>query len=155
MAQDYPTLNDIEPSWADLKASFPVYGGETVVTDDIAGIKCSDKLNIGVVRGTGGGRKRRRTTGELDSDASATFYPSGWRRFRDVLAAKDKRIGLVGFDLIFQLTPPRETRIYTIKIAGCRVAGRTFDFGEGPDAPKIEIPLDIMFIEEDDGISLL
>jgi hypothetical protein len=154
MGQEYPTLNEVEPSWADIKLSFPVYGGETVITPDIAAVKWSDKVDVGLVRGTNGGRKSKRTTGQYDCDASVTFYPSGWRTFRKVLAAKNPKISLVGFDILIQHTPPGQTEIFTVKIAGCRVTGRSSDMAEGADAEKIEIPVNPMLIEED-GITLL
>jgi hypothetical protein len=154
MDQSYPTLNDVEPSWADVTLSFPVYGGETVVTSDIAAVKWSDKVDVGVVRGTNGGRKVKRTTGQLDNDASVTFYKSGWRTLRKVLAAKNPKISLVGFDILIQHTPPGSTDIHTVKIAGCRVTGRSGDMAEGADADKIEIAVNPMLIEED-GITLL
>src|SRR6185295_5494479 len=147
MAQEYPTLNEVEPSWADLRVSFPVYGGETVVTPDIAAVKWSDKVDVGVVRGTNGGRKTKRTTGQLDNDATITFYRSGWKRFREVLAAKNPKISLVGFDIIIQSTPPGSTDIHNVKIAGCRVLGRSSDMAEGADPDKIEIAVNPMLIE--------
>ena len=154
MGQEYPTLNEVEPSWADIKLSFPVYGGETVITNDIAGVKWSDKVDVGVVRGTNGGRKTKRTTGLLDNDASVTFYRSGWAAFRKVLAAKNPRISLVGFDILIQHTPPGSTEVFNVKIAGCRITGRSGDMAEGADADKIEIAVNPMLIEED-GITLL
>jgi len=163
MAGEYPTLNEVEPSWADVRISIPIYNGPTVKTPDIAGIKVSDKLDIGVVRGASGGKKRKRTTGQLDDEASITFYMSGWRAHRDALAsvaplndAGQKQIGLVGFDIIYQYTPPGSVDIFTIKVAGCRVAGRSFEGAEGPDAAKVEIPLSIMGIEEiADGVGIV
>lgn len=154
MAQEYPTLNDVEPSWADIGLSFPIYGGLTFITKDVAAVKWSDKVEVGIVRGTNGGRKTKRTTGQYDNDASITFYRSGWAAFRRALAEKDKRISLVGFDIIIQHTPPGSIEIFNVKIAGCRVLGRSSDMAEGADADKIEIPLSPMLIEED-GITLL
>lgn len=155
MAQnEYPTLNEVEPSWADFRISIPLYNGPTIKTPDIAALKWSDKVDIGVVRGVGG-KKRKRTTGQLDNDASMTLYMSGWRILRNALASKSKQISLVGFDVIGQFTPPGSSDIFNIKLVGARVAGRSFDAAEGPDAQKIEIPLNIMQIEEDDGIVLL
>ncbi len=152
--QEYPTLNEVEPSWADVKASFGIYGGVTLTTDDIAAIKWSDKVEVGIVRGTSGGRKRKRTTGQLDNDATITFYKTGWKRFRVALAAVNPKISLVGFDIMVQHTPPGTTEIHNLKIAGCRVLGRSGDMAEGADPDKVEIALNPMTIEED-GVSLL
>lgn len=153
--QEYPTINGIEPSWADVAISIPLYSGPTVKTNDIAAIKVSDKVTVGMKKGTSGGRILARTVGELESDASITFYLGGWRVHMRALAAKNKRISLVGFDVQVLFTPPGETDIYKFKLVGGRVIGRSLDMAEGSDAQKIEIPLSIMRFEEDDGITLL
>jgi hypothetical protein len=152
--QEYPTLQDIEPSWADVRANFPIYGGQTIITPDLAAVKWSDKVDVGVARKMNGGRKSARTTGMYDCEATITFYRSGWKQFRLALAEKNKRISLVGFDILIQHTPPGETGIFNVKIAGCRIVGRSADMTEGADPEKIEIPVNCMLIEED-GITLL
>lgn len=154
MSQEYPTLNDVEPSWADVTFSMPIYGGETVTTNDIAAVKWSDKVDVGLVRGTNGGRKSKRTTGQYDCDASITFYRSGWDKFRLALAAINSKIALVGFDVLVQHTPPGSNKVFNVKITGCRVTGRSNDMSESADADKVEVPLNPMLIEED-GITLL
>lgn len=155
MAQDYPTLNGVEPSWADISVDIPIYGSVTLTIKELAGLKWSDKVDVGVVRGTNGGRKTKRTTGQLDNDASAIFYRSGWKTFSEQLATINKKISLVGFDIIVQHTPPGVDDIFKVKIAGVRVVGRSADHAEGVDPDKIEIALNTMSIEEGDGIVLL
>jgi hypothetical protein len=154
MASEYPTLQDVAPSWADVRANFTIYGGQQIITPDIAAIKWSDKVEVGLVRGTNGGRKSKRTTGQYDCEATVTFYREGWRTFRTGLVAKNVKISLVGFDIMIQHTPPGSTEIFNVKIAGCRIIGRSSDMAEGADAEKIEIPINPMLIEED-GITLL
>lgn len=155
MASEYPTLNEVAPSWADIRITLPIYGGGSVEPTDIASIKWSDKVTPGLVRGTSGGQKKARTVGEYECEASITFYRAGWEQFRAGLAEKNKRLTLVGFDVLIQHTPPGTAGIFKTKIVGCRVIGRTADMAEGADADKIEIPLDVMRVEEGDGISLL
>lgn len=152
--QEYPSLNGIVPSWADIKITLPIYDGQSVEETDIAAIKWSDKVDKGVMRGTSGGRKKARTTGQYDADASITFYRSGWRRFRSGLVAINQKISLVGFDVLIQHTPPGESNIYNVKISGCCVIGRSHDMSEGTDPEKVEIPLSVMVIDED-GATLL
>lgn len=154
MASEYPTLNGVAPSWADIGVQFPIYGGNSVVTNDIAAVKWSDKVDVGTLRGTSGGKKLRRTTGQYDADATITFYKDGWRTFRDALKAKNAKISLVGFDVVISHTPPGDSGIHTVKILGCRVVGRSSDMSEGTDADKVEIPLNVMSVEED-GATLL
>jgi hypothetical protein len=152
--QIFPDLNGVAPSWADVAISLPIYRGQTVKTSDIAELKWSDKVDVGTTRGTNGGRKSKRTTGQYDCEASITFYKDGWRVFRLALAAKNKRLSLAGFDVMVQHTPPGSSAIHTVKIVGCRVVGRTASMAEGSDADKIEVPLNCMRIEED-GVCLL
>ena len=152
--QEYPTLNEVEPSRADVQVAIPVYAGPTVQTNDIAAVKWSDKVDVGTVRGTSGGKKRKRTTGEYDCDATLTLYKSGWKVLRQALASKSPKISLVVFDVLIQHTPPGESGIHTVKLVGCRVVGRSGESTEGTDPEKIEIPLNLMQIEED-GTTLL
>lgn len=154
MATEFPNLNGVEPSWSDVGIQFPIYGGATVKLIDIAAINWSDSVELGMVRGTNGGRKTKRTTGQYDCEASVTFYKSGWKTFREALAGLNPKIALVGFDIIIQHTPPGDSGIHTVKITGCRVTGRSEQSAEGTDAQQLEIPVNPMLIEED-GVTLL
>lgn len=146
MAEEFPTLNGIAPSWADLKITGLVYDGEDIDVEDVSDISWSDPIEIGVQRGTGGSI-RRRTTGQSTPEASMTLYRSGWRKLKRALAAKApskggrKRIGVVGFDILVQHTPPGESEIYKVKIEGCRIKGRSMSMTEGVDPDKVEVPL--------------
>jgi hypothetical protein len=153
--QEYPTIQGFEPSYADVKTTIALYGGQTIKTNDYAGFKLSDKVTVGVKKGTSGGRILARTVGELESDASITFYLGGWRAHRTALASVNKKISLVAFDVMVTFSPPGDSEIHKFKIVGARVVGRTLDAAEGPDAQKIEIPLSITHFEEDDGVVLL
>jgi hypothetical protein len=155
MASEYPTLNEMAPSWADIRITLPIYAGQSIDTTDIAAIKWSDKVTPGLVRGTSGGQKKARTVGEYECEAAITFYRAGWELFRAGLIAKNKKLTHVGFDVLVQHTPPNSTAILRTKIAGCRVVGRSADMAEGADADKVEVTLDVMRVEEGDGISLL
>ncbi len=155
MAQlEFPSLNEVEPSWADVQIKFPLYGGPVVKTNDIESIKWSDKVDVGVTRGTSGGRKLKTTTGQYDCDGTVTFYKSGWKTMRQALAAVNPRMTLARFDILIQHTPPGSSTIHTVKLMGCRVTGRSSDSKEGTDAEKVECSLSVMRIEED-GASLL
>ena len=153
--QEYPTINGVEPSYADVKFEIPLYSGPTIQTNDIAGFKFSDKVTVGLKKGTSGGRIMARTVGDLESDASIIFYLGGWRKFMRGLAAINKKISLVGFDVLTKFTPPGEIDLYKFKVVGGRVIGRSFDIAEGSDAQKVEIPISVMLIEEDEWITLL
>lgn len=158
--QAYPTLNEFEPAWCDVRIPIALYDGPVVETEDIAAIKWSDKVIVGAVKGTSG-RKRKRTRGDLEGEASITFYLSGWKKmkaaFRVVAPKRDgkSQISLVAFDIPIQFTPPGSTDIFEILVRGGRVIGRSFDGKEGPEAQQIEIPLDIVEVEEDGDIVLI
>jgi hypothetical protein len=156
MANEYPTLNEVAPSWADIKITLPIYQGNSVEPTDIASIKWSDKVTPGVVRGVSGGRKKARTVGDYECDCSITFYRNGWEQFREALGSVNVALSLAGFDVLIQHTPPGSTAVLKTKIVGCRIVGRTADMAEGSDADKIEVPIDCMRIEEGPkGLSLL
>ena len=116
MGQEYPSLFGVAPSWADVGIKFPIYGGEIIATSDIAAISASDSLEFGVKRGTSGGKKTARTTGQEDCECSVTFYRQGLVTLVRALMARAptrngrKQIGLVGFDILTQHTPPRRHR---------------------------------------------
>ena len=151
--QAYPSLNDFEPSWADIATTFSVYDGSLIDMADYAAIKVSDKVEVGERRGAGP-LITARTTGQGSQEASATFYRGGLRKLVRGLMAKaplrgnQRRISLVGFDILVQHTPPGESDIYVIKIKGCRLLGRSFDFKEGNEADKVEVALNPLQIVE-------
>jgi hypothetical protein len=150
--QAYPSLNDIEPSWADIGVTFTVFEGDLIDMADIASIKWSRKVEVGKRKGASGGRKMARTTGEGDQEASLTLYRSGLRKLiRGLMAKAPTRgnqvlISLVAFDIMIQHSPPGETDIYKTKIKGCRYLGDSDDMAEGPDADQVEVTVDCMEI---------
>lgn len=121
---------------------------------DIAALKFGDKVEVGEKRGASGGRVMARTTGSVSQEASAELFRGGHRRLIKALAAKapsrgnQKRISLVGFDILVQHTPPGETEIYVVKIKGCRLLGRDFAMQDGNDADKVSVALNPMQIVE-------
>lgn len=145
--QAFPSLNDIEPSWADIATTFTVIGGDLLEMADIAGLKWSRKVEVGERRGASGGRVMARTTGSGSQEASATLYRSGLRKLIRALMKQaptrgnQVQIGLVAFDIMIQHTPPGETEIYQTKIKGCRYLGDADDMKEGNDADKVEVTL--------------
>lgn len=152
----FPLLNETEPSWADISIMIPIYGGPGFTTDDLAAVKWSDKIDVGV-RKSPDGRKRVATTGTYEPEATLTFYRSSWRRFQRALALAavpyKGRISLVRFDVLIAHTPPGETDIYKVAITGARVLGRGGDYKAGTDPDQVEVPVFTSLIS-DDGIQL-
>ena len=160
----FPSLNDVEPSWADIAITFSLTGGILLPMQAIAGIKWSRKVEVGERRGASGGRVMARTTGQASYEASATIYRSGLLTlieglttlapFRGATAV----IGLVAFDVMIQHTPPGSVDIYETKIKGCRFLGDSDDMKEGSEADKIEItlnPIEIVNVIDGLEVSLL
>jgi hypothetical protein len=164
MNQLYPSVNGYSPSWADIKISFTVDGGDLLEEVDIMSIKWSRKVEVGEQRGTSGGRVMARTTGQGSQEASMSVYRSGLRRLVKSLMAKAPTrgnqvvISLVSFDILIQHTPPGETEIYTTKIKGCRYLGDADDMKEGNEADKVEVtlnPIEIANIIDGQEVVLL
>lgn len=166
--QAYPTLNGVEPSWADVAFTVTVggipIGGLAINIADIAAMKWARKVEVGEKRGTSGGRVMSRTTGQGSQEASATFYRSGVRALERALVPFSRTrgnqvlIGLVSFDVTVQHTPPGEVDIYQTVIKGCRYLGDSDDMKEGFDADKVEVtlnPIEIVKIVDGREIVLL
>lgn len=151
--EDYPTLNGIAPSWADLSAKVQLYEGPELELPDISDLSWGSPVEIGVQRGTGG-QIRRRTTGSSTPEASMTLYRSGFRDLVKQMIPIAKalgyvrgnlvRVGLVHFDIISQHTPVGEVEIYTTRILGCRLTDRALSLTEGNDPDKVTAPLSII-----------
>ncbi len=157
--REFPTLNGVAPSWADLEGpKFIIYSGATVAktvqTADVAAFKWEESLEVGTVRGTSGGRKMKRTSGQGDCNAGVTFYKDGWKLVRKALqeVADDNELpgyGHVVFDVLYQWTPPGETDVINLKIVGARAVKSAGSAAEGADADKSEIDLNVMRVEDD------
>lgn len=149
--QSYPSLNGIEPSWADISATFTVGGGLLIPMEAFAAVKWSRKVDVGKRRGASGGRIMSRTTGEGDQESSATLYRSGYRQLlKGLVSAAQAQgfirgnqvvISIVSFDLIIQHTPPGDFEVYQTNLKGCRFLGDADDMKEGNEPDKIELTL--------------
>jgi hypothetical protein len=144
---EFPTLNGVAPSWADIQTTFVIGGGPLIFMTDIAALKWSRKVDVGKQRGASGGRILKQTTGQVDYDASATLYRSGKRALikglmtQGIPRGRQLAISGVGFDVLIQHTPPGEIEIYQVKLKGCRFLGDADDMKEGADPDKIEVTL--------------
>jgi hypothetical protein len=162
--QAYPSLNGFAPSWADIKVTFTVDGGDVIEMTDIAGIKYGTKGEVGEQGGAGGGRPLVRTYGEAKYEASMTLYRSGHRQLQKALAGQadsrgnQKIIGAVAFDILIQHSVIGDSEIYVTKIKACRYMGVDDDMKEGTEADKVEVSLstiEIVHIIDGEEIVLL
>lgn len=138
-------VNDFECSWADLGATIDIADGESVEDLDFSAIKFDDSVNVGVRRRRG--KKVKSTVGEEDANGSVTLSLASktafFRKLMAVAPVRDgqKKISLVTFSLLVQYTPLGSEEIFTTRLDGCRVIGRTSDNAEGPDPTNVELPL--------------
>lgn len=162
--QAIPNVDETECSWADIAVTSRITGGPLVELRDIAAIKSSRSVDVGVRKGTSGGRIMARTAGEVSYDASITFYKGGLRRFKQALMSvaptrgNQVLISLVTFDVLVQHTPLGSEAIYQRKIRGCRYLGDSEDLGEGVDADQTEVtinPIEIFDIIDGKEVVLL
>lgn len=154
---DFPILDGIAPSWADITIKCSIYGGALLDVKDIAAINSATTVEVGEQRGTSG-RRMKRTTGQSSEEASWTLYRSGYQKLLRNLASvapargNQKRVSLVHFDIQVQHTPPGDDEIYEYIIKGCRLMGRTLNGAEGVDADQVEVALNpIQIVDIIDG----
>jgi hypothetical protein len=163
-SQEYPTLNGIAPSWADITTVFDVVDGASVKDIDYAGFKYNSTVEVGAQMK--GGVVVKRTTGQKKDEASATFYKSGLRQLMDLLAATAptrgarKLIGLVPFSISIQHSPPGAdpSDIYEVRLRGCRLLKIDETLAEGTDAEKVEIdlaPIEVIWLRNGVELALL
>lgn len=149
---DYPILDGVTPSWADIVVRATPYGGSLIETKDIAAINTSRSVEVGEQRGTSGGIVTKRTTGAASQEASWTLYYSGYHQLMRALVdlapqrGNQYRISLVHFDIQMQWTPYGADDIFERRLQGVRVVGDTINPAEGTEAQQVEVPLSVIRI---------
>lgn len=144
-AFEFPVLNGISPSWADIAVRISPLGGSLVEMGDISAINTSWTVEEGQQRE--GGRVIKRTGGSVSFEASMTLYASGYQRLLDALISQaplrngQRRLSLAFFGINIQWTPFGSTRILERRIKGCRLLGSSNDSSEGTDAAAFELSL--------------
>jgi hypothetical protein len=158
---EFPILDGICPSWADVKVTAVITGGPVVEMKDIKAINSGRSLEVGVQRGAGG-RKKKRTTGQPDDEGSITLYRSGFQDALRALAAvapqrgNERMISLVHFNIIWQYSVLGDPQIYERRMKGCRWMGDTMNDTEGSDPQEVEVPLSVMQIADViDGVEVV
>lgn len=146
-SNEFPVLDGIAPSWADISVTLSGTGIALFEMADIKEISSGTTLEVGEQRA--GGRVIRTTTGSESSEASITLYRAGFQKFCEAAIAaaprrgNEARLSLVHFDIIVQHDVPGNPTIFTYKILGCRYAGRTLNGAEGVDADTVQVPLKV------------
>lgn len=160
-AFDFPVLDGICPSWADIVVRAAPNGGSLIDMGDISAINSGWTVEVG--EQLEGGRVIKRTRGSVKYEAGWTLYASGYQKLLRALvgiaplnAKGQKMISLAHFLIHVQWTPPGATDILEYKIKGCRLLGRKIDSAEGNDAQQIEMSLStIEVVDVIDGVEVL
>lgn len=154
-SQDYPTLNGMAPSWADIATTIDVVGGGTLRDIDYAGFSFESAVEVGEQRGASGGRVMRRTVGAKTDTASATYYRSGLRRLVEALIplaptrGNQRLVSLAPFSVLIQHSWAGDPDIYEVRLKGCRLLKIAESFAEGNEAEKVELdihPIEIAWL---------
>jgi hypothetical protein len=154
ISNEFPVLDGIAPSWADIIVRAAGSSGPLLDMKDIAAINSGTSVEFGVQKGASGGRVIKRTRGEVSYEASITLYRSGYqkllRAWKELAPRRGNQrlVSLVHFGIQVQHTPPGDVEIYEYRIKGCRIAGRTLNSAEGTDADKVELPLNPLEIAD-------
>ena len=161
MNTDYPILNGVAPSWADIVVKLTPEGGSVLDIKDIKAINTGRSLEVGEQRGAGG-RVMRRTIGQPSQEASMTLYRSGLQKLLRALLplaprrANQAMISLVHFDIQIQHSVPHDDEIYERIVRGARVTGDTLNAAEGSDAQEAEVPLSVIeIVDIIDGVEVV
>lgn len=146
------TLNGRAVSWAEIKVTMNVLGGETINTIDIKSLDGSSKIDRGEQRGASGGHVRKKTTGALTTTGSATFYKDGMRELKKALLRACQIAGYIDsqgraqlskvtFDIVVKHDFEDDPEIYTKKWNECHLDGDSEKDDEGTDAKTVDVEL--------------
>lgn len=150
---DFPVLDGIAPSWADITVTLSGSGLVLLDMRDIAAINTGRTVEVGEQRAPSG-QVIKTTTGSLSSEASWTLYRSGFQKMlRTLLAAAPtkgnrKQVSLVHFNIQIMHTPPNDDDIYIRRLKGCRVLTDALNGAEGTDADKVEVGMHVKQIAD-------
>lgn len=159
---DYPLINQVVPSWADISVKATPKGGALIDMKDIASVKRERTVSIGEQQGASGGRVMARTTGSVKYVFSWTLYRSGHSLLLEQLAPLapkrgiQRRVSLVHFGVQVQHMPQGSSRPFEWRAKGVRVLGDAADAAEGDDADKVDVPCStIEIVDVINGLEVL
>jgi hypothetical protein len=159
---DFPLVDQIVPSWADISVKATPKGGALIDVKDIASVKRKRTVTVGEQQGASGGRVMARTSGTVKYEFEWELYRSGYAQLLENLAplapkrGNQARVSLVHFNVIVQHTPPGSSRIYEWRAKGIRLLGDSMDAGEGDDADKVQVPCSVIeVVDMINGVEVL
>ena len=151
--EQYPTLNGIAQSWADIAVTGLIVDGPVLDLEDIVDISWERTVDIGEQK-TPAGVIVARTTGAPSYTAKLTLYASGKRKLEtglaDTAAAKGftrggaLQVALVAFNISIDHTLAGETAIRKARIEGARIKKDSADHKQGTDPDQSPVELSIV-----------
>jgi hypothetical protein len=149
--QDFPVINGIVPSWADINVKASPAGAPLITMDQIASVKRGRTVDIGEQEGASGGRVMQRTSGKQKDTFSWTLYRSGHSALLESLMSSPQAqtrgnqvaIGCVHFGVQVQHTPPGSVKVFEWRAKGVRLAGDDMESAEGVDPDKVDVPCSV------------
>jgi hypothetical protein len=149
---EYPLLDGIAPSWADISAKIQATGVALFRAKDLKSLNSGSTVEVGVQQR--GGRPYQTTFGALSHEAGLTLYMSAALRLKRTL--KDAalaqglvrdgniaQISLVFFQIDYAFTPPGTVEIFERRLRGCRLLSDTESYSEGTDPATVDYKLHV------------
>lgn len=153
---EFPSLNGIVPSWADIGVKTTGTGFPLIDMKDIQSINSGSSVEVGEQRGASGGRVMARTTGAVSYTASMVLYRTGYQKLLRNLAMSPEALSrgggaqaaitLVHFDIVVQHTPPGSFELFEFRIKGCRITGREANDTEGSEPMVVDVALNPLLV---------
>jgi hypothetical protein len=144
---EFPILNNIVPSFADIKISFTPLGAPLVPMKMIKSLTFGRSVEVGEMVGASGGRVMATTTGTAKYTFGGVFYRPGYEQLEEALEAaaqsfarrgNEVAISLIHFNADIIWTPPGSTKISHRRVTGIRLISDDNSPTEGNDADEID-----------------
>lgn len=147
MAGTVETLNEAAVSWAECEI-VPIIPGAAPLPDiDWKSLDFDETISRGWQRGKGG-KKKKKTTGQLESSASGSLYREGLKALkRGLLAVAPQnaegqyQLSKVRFNIPVTHSYEGDSEIYHFELRGCTLDKNALKLAEGPDADLVDIDL--------------
>jgi hypothetical protein len=151
---DYPVLDGISPSWADVVVRLSAEGSPILECKDIKSINTNRSVDLGEQKA--GGRVKKRTAGDGKQDASMTVYYDSYLKLMRALKASPKcprrgniaLVRYVHFGINYAYTPVGSDEIFERRIKGCCVISDPINGSEGTDATTVDLGLSAIEITQ-------
>ncbi len=145
---EFPIVDRVVPSFADIKISLTPLGAPLISMKMIKAINTGSTVEVGEMVGASGGRVMATTTGSVKYNFSMTLYRPGFEQLIEALAAAAKPFAIRGNEVAISLvhfsadiiwTPPGATQKSHRRAKGLRIISDTNNPTEGNDPDELEV----------------